>query len=66
MTFYEVWPIIRTGSIAKRLTNENGPSEFVFIKFEDNHIKKKYDSNQTWVSKNLNDDDVAVDTWELT
>ena len=65
MTFYEVWLSVRNGSVAKRLTTENGPSEFVYIKFEDNHIKKKYDSNQTWVSKNLNDDDVKLDTWEL-
>lgn len=40
MTFYEVWPSVKFGSVAKRLTTENGPSEYVYIKFENNHINK--------------------------
>lgn len=61
MTFYDVWPSIKTGSVAKRPID----SGFVFIKFQDNRIMKKYFSNATWVAKNLNDEDVKVDTWQL-
>ena len=65
MTFYEIWLSVRNGSIAKRPTEENGTSEFVYIKFEDNRIHKKYDSNSEWIVKNLNDDDIKVNTWQI-
>ncbi len=62
MTFYDVWPSIKTGSIAKRPLD----SDFVYIKFDNDVIMKKYDSNPIWIVKNLNDQDVSVDTWVLT
>jgi hypothetical protein len=52
---------VKNGSVAKRPVN----SDFVYIKFEDNKIMKKFDSNSNWVQKNLNDEDVKVDTWQL-
>jgi hypothetical protein len=61
MTFYEVWPSIKTGSVASRPID----GDVVYIKFENNLIMKKYDSNSQWVQRNLNDDDVHVDTWTL-
>ena len=61
MTFYELWPQIKNGSVAKRPIDTG----FVYIKFEDNKIMKKFYSNSKWVQKNLNDEDVKVDTWQL-
>ncbi len=61
MTFYDVCVSVKNGSIAKRPIN----SDFVYIKFEDNKIMKKFDSNSEWVVKNLNDEDVKVNTWQL-
>ena len=61
MTFYDVWVSVKNGSVAKRPID----SGFVYIMFEDNKIMKKYYSNAKWVAKNLNDEDVKVDTWQL-
>ena len=61
MTFYDVWASVKNGSIAKRPINAG----FVYIKFEDNKIMKKFYSNSKWVQKNLDDEDVKVDTWQL-
>jgi len=61
MTFYDVWPSVKTGSVAKRPIG----SDFVYIKFENNRIMKKFDSAPVWIVKNLNDQDVAVDTWTI-
>ena len=38
MTFYDVWVSVKNGSVAKRPID----SGFVYIKFEDNKIMKKY------------------------
>lgn len=59
MTFYDVWPSVKTGSVAKRPLD----GDFVYIKFENDVIMKKYDSNPVWIVKNLNDEDVSVNTW---
>jgi hypothetical protein len=61
MTFYDVWGSLKNGSVAKRPINAG----FVYIKFEDNKIMKKFYSNSKWVQKNLDDEDVKVDTWQL-
>jgi hypothetical protein len=61
MTFYDVWVPVKNGSVAKRPID----SDFVYIKFENNKIMKKFDSNPVWTAKNLNDEDVKVDTWQL-
>ena len=61
MTFYDVWVSVKNGSVAKRPID----SDFVYIKFENNKIIKKFDSNPVWTAKNLNDEDVKVDTWQL-
>ena len=61
MTFYEVWESLKTGSVAKRPID----GDFVYIKFENNRIMKKFDSAPVWIDKNLNDEDVAVDTWTI-
>jgi len=61
MTFYDVWASVKNGSIAKRPID----SDFVYIKFINNKIMKKFDSKTKWVVKNLNDEDVKVDTWQL-
>ena len=42
MTFYDVWVNVKNGSIAKRMTDEKGSLESVFIKFENNRIYKKF------------------------
>ena len=56
MTFYDVWVSVKNGSVAKRPID----SDFVYIKFENNKIIKKFDSNPVWTAKNLNDEDVKV------
>ena len=61
MTFYDVWASVKNGSIAKRPID----SDFVYIKFTNKKIMKKFDSKTKWVVKNLNDEDVKVDTWQL-
>ena len=61
MTFYDVWVSVKNGSVAKRPID----SGFVYIKFVDNRIMKKFYSNSKWVQKNLDDEDVKVDTWQL-
>ena len=61
MTFYEVWESLKTGSVAKRPID----GDFFYIKFENNRIMKKFDSAPVWIDKNLNDEDVAVDTWTI-
>jgi hypothetical protein len=61
MTFYDVWVSVKNGSVAKRPIDTG----FVYIKFEDNKIMKKFYSNSKWVQKNLDDEDVKVDTWQL-
>lgn len=71
MTFYELWPQIKNGSVAKRTMTENETVEtpnLVYIRFNGVKIEKKFEVGVTvedWHEKNLNNFDTSASNWEL-
>ena len=71
MTFYELWPQIKSGSIAKRILEEEPSTKtpnLVYLKFNGSRIEKKTEVGKTivdWYVCNLNDTDVNTTGWEL-
>ena len=71
MTFYELWPQIKEGSVAKRTLAETGSSEtpnLVYIRFNGDKIEKKFEigsSVEDWHVKNLDNFDTSATNWVL-
>ena len=71
MTFYEVWPQVKSGSVAKRILEEAPSSKtpnLVYIRWNGSKMEKKTEVGKTivnWYQSNLNDTDVKSIGWEL-